>query len=109
MVVANSRTAITFHLSPGQAHDAPEGRRLLNTMTPLDSQICLFMDRAYEGKETRQLALKLGFTPVVPPKQNRISSWEYDRAMYRRRNKSRDYFVVSRVLDGFSHVSISSM
>ena len=45
------------------------------------------MDRAYEGDETRQLALDLGFIPVVPPKQNRITSWEYDRAMYQRRNE----------------------
>ena len=27
----------------------------------------LIMDRAYEGDETRQLALELGFMPVVPP------------------------------------------
>ena len=26
----------------------------------------LLMDRAYEGNETRQLALDLGFIPVVP-------------------------------------------
>ena len=87
MVAADARTAMTFCLSPGHAHDAPEGRRLLRTMTPPDSQVCLLMDRAYEGKETRQLALELGFTPVVPPKQNRISPWDYDRAMYRRRNE----------------------
>ncbi len=43
------------------------------------------MDRAYEGDETRQLALDLGFIPVVPPKQNRVTPWEYDRAMYKRR------------------------
>jgi len=29
------------------------------------------MDRAYEGDETRQLALDLGFTPVVPPLKTR--------------------------------------
>ena len=29
MVAADARTAITFSLSPGQAHDAPEGRKLL--------------------------------------------------------------------------------
>ena len=45
------------------------------------------MDRAYEGDETRQLALELGFMPVVPPHPNRVSPWEYDRAMYRRRNE----------------------
>jgi len=45
------------------------------------------MDRAYEGDETRQSALDLGFIPVVPPKQNRITAWEYNRAMYKRRNE----------------------
>ena len=47
----------------------------------------LIMDRAYEGNETRQLALDLGFIPVVPPKTNRIEPWEYDREMYKRRNE----------------------
>jgi hypothetical protein len=40
------------------------------------------MDRAYEGNETRQLALDVGFIPVVPPKENRIEPCVYDREMY---------------------------
>jgi hypothetical protein len=32
MVAADARTAITFALSPGQAHDAPEGRKLLGKL-----------------------------------------------------------------------------
>ncbi len=32
MVVADARTAVTFSLSPGQAHDAPEGRKLLRRL-----------------------------------------------------------------------------
>ena len=45
------------------------------------------MDRAYEGNETRQLALELNFIPVVPPKSDRVDPWEYDHAMYKRRNE----------------------
>jgi transposase len=59
------------------------------------------MDRAYEGDETRQLALDLGFTPVVPPKSNRINPWEYDRAMYRKRNEVERLF---RRLKGFRRI-----
>ena len=59
------------------------------------------MDRAYEGDETRQLALALGFSPVVPPKSNRLSPWEYDRAMYRRRNEVERLF---RRLKGFRRI-----
>src|SRR5215831_19637882 len=72
MVAANARTAITFALSPGQAHDAPEGRKLLRQLGRPPRPLHLIMDRAYEGDETRQLALDLGFIPVVPPKENRI-------------------------------------
>ena len=59
------------------------------------------MDRAYEGNETRQLALDLGFIPVVPPKSNRIESWEYDREMYKRRNEIERLF---RRLKGFRRI-----
>ena len=45
------------------------------------------MDRAYEGNETRQLALDLGFAPVVPPLSTRVHPWVYDREMYQRRNE----------------------
>jgi len=61
----------------------------------------LIMDRAYEGVETRQLALELGFTPVVPPHPNRATPWEYDRAMYRKRNEVERLF---RRLKGFRRV-----
>ena len=45
------------------------------------------MDRAYEGNETRQLALDLGYRPVVPPLKIRLNPWKYDREMYKRRNE----------------------
>ena len=80
-------TAVTFSLSPGQAHDAPEGRQLLNRLGQQHDNPSLIMDRAYEGNETRQLALALGFIPVVPPSASRLDPWEYDREMYKRRNE----------------------
>jgi transposase len=54
---------------------------------PTSRPVHLLMDRAYEGNETRQLALDLGFIPVVPPMKTRIEPWEYDREMYKRRNE----------------------
>ena len=86
---------MTFSLSPGQAHDAPEGRRLLQSLGPTSRPIHLLMDRAYEGNETRQLALDLGFVPVVPPTRTRLDPWEYDRAMYKRRNEVERLFWAS--------------
>jgi transposase len=61
----------------------------------------LLMDRAYEGDETRLLAIGLGYAPVVPPKENRVSPWEYDRAPYKRRNEIERLF---RRLKGFRRI-----
>jgi len=70
-------------------------------MGPQPEPLHLLMDKAYEGDETRQLALDLGFIPVVPPKANRLSPWEYDRAMYKRRNEVERLF---RRLKGFRRI-----
>ena len=61
----------------------------------------LVMDRADEGDETRQLVLQLGMVPVVPPKSNRLDPWEYDRALYRKRNEIERLF---RRLKGFRRI-----
>ena len=59
------------------------------------------MDRAYEGDETRQLALALGYEPVVPPLRTRVEPREYDREMYRQRNEIERLF---RRLKGFRRI-----
>ena len=61
----------------------------------------MLMDKAYEGDETRQLVLELDMQPVVPPKINRISPWEYDREMYKKRNEVERLF---RRLKGFRRI-----
>lgn len=101
MVAADARTAITCALSPGPAHDAPEGRKLLRRLGHAPWPLHLLMDRAYEGDETRQLALDLGLIPVVPPKQNRVTAWAHNRAMYKRRNEIERLF---RRLKGFRRI-----
>ena len=59
------------------------------------------MDRAYEGDETRQVAVDLGYVPVVPPKQNRLAPWDYNQALYTRRNEIERLF---RRLKGFRRI-----
>ena len=101
MVAANARTAITFALSPGQASDAVEGRQLLDGIGPLPVPLHLILDKAYEDDQTRQLALDFGFIPVISPKSNRLEPWQYDRAMYRKRNEIERLF---RRLKGFHRI-----
>jgi transposase len=74
---------------------------LLEKLGPLPSALPLLMDRAYEDQQTRQLVLRLGLVPVVPPKSNRLSPWEYDRVLYKKRNEVERLF---RRLKGFRRI-----
>jgi transposase len=79
-------------LSAGNRHDAPEGRKLIETIRSEDEHY-LLMDRAYEDDKTRALATEHGFIPVVPPKKNRKEPWEYNKELYKRRNEVERYFL----------------
>ena len=91
---------MSFSLSPGNAGDAPEGRKLLRQI-PLAAATYVIMDRAYEGDATRQLVRDLGCIPVVPPKSNRKAPWGYDRQRYKQRNEVERLF---RRLKGFRRI-----
>lgn len=102
MVAAGHNCAVAFSLSPGQAGDAPEGRKLLKSLENCGWEGArVIMDKAYEGDETRQLVFDLGMTPVVPPKSNRLSIWEYDKEVYKKRNEVERLF---RRLKGFRRI-----
>jgi transposase len=74
---------------------------LLEELGPMPDGIPLLMDKAYEDNLTRQLVLDLGMVPVVPPKSNRIEPWDYDRALYKKRNEIERLF---RRLKGFRRI-----
>ena len=50
----------------------------------------MIMDRAYEGDTTRQLAVDLMFSAVVPPKSNGLDPGEYDKELDKREMKWKD-------------------
>jgi transposase len=93
---------VEFLLSPGQEHDAPHGRELLEIMGKQKRIIPLVMDRAYEDDYTRYIAQDLNFKPIVPPKRNRKNPWDYDKELYKTRNEiERDF----RLIQGFRRVA----
>lgn len=92
MASTSAKFALAFHLSPGNNHDAPEGRIILQNIYSDDGHY-LLMDRAYEDNATRQAAIDSGFVPVVPPKKNRKQPWDYDKELYKRRNEVERYFL----------------
>jgi transposase len=92
VAATSAKHALAFTLSPGNNHDAPEGRKLLELISS-DDKHYLLMDRAYEDDETRALAVKQGFIPVVLPKSNRREPWEYDKEAYKNRNEVERFFL----------------
>lgn len=93
MVTATDRSAVSFALSGGEAHDSPEGIALLDKIIRVPEQKYILMDRAYEGENMRSKAMEKGYFPVVPPKANRKDPWEYDRERYKQRNEIERYFL----------------
>jgi transposase len=87
MVAASDRDAVVWSLTPGQAGDGPEGRRLIEAMGVQDALVYLLMDSAYEGNETRAMAMERNFEPVVPAHPKRQQPWPLDKQRYRRRNE----------------------
>jgi len=93
--------AVEFILSAGQVHDAPLGRLLIETAGKQKTVVPLLMDRAYEDDYTRYIAQTLNFEPVVPPKSNRKSPWEFDTELYKSRNQIERFF---RLIQGFRRI-----
>ena len=101
MAAANDKVIVEIHLSSGECHDAPEGRKSIEEIGERFPGIPYNLDRAYEGDETRYLIRLTGHAPVVPPKKNRKFPWEYDEEEYKNRNVVERCF---RHIKGFRRV-----
>ena len=104
MVAADARTAITFSLSPGQAHDAPEGRKLLAALGgPNRRCICSWIAPT---KATKPASWRSIWVSSLSCRPSRI---EYrlalQQGMYKRRNEVERLF---RRLKGFRRIFSAS-
>lgn len=75
LVSADDKVIVEMHLSGGNKHNAPEGRISIAAVGDAFEGVPLLMDRAYEGDDTRALALAYEHEPIVPPKKNRKEPW----------------------------------
>jgi transposase len=80
---------IRYELTPGQAHDAPPCKQLLDNLQP--GQYVL-ADKAYDANWIRDMIWEKGAIAVIPPKANRKLPAEFDAALYKERNKIERFF-----------------
>ncbi len=98
LVAADACTAVNFRLSPGNAHDAPQGRELSRGLGVMPLLMAAPTRTTKPGRSR-------GMMPVVPPKRTRRNPWPHDRQLHRRRNEIERLFrrlkVYRRVLTRF--------
>ena len=84
--------SVVFRLSPGNSHDAPEGKKIIESIYPKNNSY-LLTDRVCEDDKTTALAKAHGFHLVVHSKKNRKLSWLCDKQLYKQRNIIERYFL----------------
>ena len=80
---------LKFELTPNQAHDAPVCETLLTGRQPGQSVLA---DKAYDADWIRQMIWEQGAFDVILSKSNHKIQKEFDKELYRQRNKIERYF-----------------
>jgi len=88
-LVNESGLPIRLHLTPGQDHDAPVCRVLLDQLQPGQSVLA---DKAYDADRIRDMIWEQGAIAVIPSKSNRKMPKEFDAERYKLRNLVERFF-----------------
>ena len=83
------RLPLKLELTPSQAHDAPVSETLLTGLQPGQ---WVLADKAYDADWIRNMIWEQGVIDVIPSKSNRKIPKEFDKVMYRQRNKIERFF-----------------
>ena len=73
---------LRYLLTPGQAHDAPAAKILLNSLQP--GQVVL-ADKAYDADWIKEMIWEQGAEAVIPSKSNRKLPKTFDKALYKQK------------------------
>ena len=80
---------LKLELTPNQANDAPPCETLLTGLQPGQ---WVLADKAYDVNWIRDMIWEQGAIDVIPSKSNRKIPKEFDKVMYRQRNKIERFF-----------------
>ncbi len=74
---------LDFIVSGAQVHDATQAIALISGL----QADALLADKGYDSDAIRDFARNQGIEPHIPPRQNRIETRFYDKALYKERHK----------------------
>ena len=84
-------------MTGGQVNDCTQAIALLGER----KAEAVLADKGYDADAIIDHIEAMGGSAVIPPKSNRIEPWEYDRALYKKRNEIERLF---RRLKGFRRI-----
>lgn len=70
-------------LTPGNTHDSKVAQACIAAMPP---SVQLVADKGYDSQNLREWLEKRGTEPIIPPRKNRKIKYDYDKAIYKKRN-----------------------
>jgi transposase len=88
----DERTGIAVVLTAGQCHESPVFEPVFAQVPPEPSLTHAIMDKAYDSHAIREHLIKHDIVPVIPPKSNRLVPLDYDKNLYKFREKVERFF-----------------
>ena len=79
-------------LTAGQCHESPVFETVFAQVPPAPSLTHAIMDKGYDSNHIREQLLAQDIVPVIPPKSNRTEPLDYDKALYKLREKVERFF-----------------
>ena len=88
----DERTGIAVVLTAGQCHESPVFEPMFAQVPPEPSLTHAMMDKAYDSHDIQEHLIKHDIVPVIPPKSNRLVPLDYDKNLYKCREKVERFF-----------------
>jgi transposase len=79
-------------LTAGHCHESPIFETVLAQVPPEPPLTHAIMDKGYDSDRIREQLLAQDMVPVIPPKSNRREPRDYDKALYKLREKVERFF-----------------
>jgi transposase len=103
LTATDEDTAIAVEVVPGQAHDAPRLKPLLEaTLQRVPDLDELAGDKGFDGDPQRAACEARNVVPNIPNKSNRIEPAPFDPVGYRDRNKVERLFAKAKQFRRFA-------
>jgi transposase len=88
----DERTGIAVVLTAGQCHESPVFATVFAQVPPEPSLTHAMMDKADDSHDIREHLIQHDIVPVIPPKNNRIVPLDYNKNLYKFREKVERFF-----------------